>query len=240
MLNVISPFFSISFFFAFFQPRIFRPRTTVLWFQFGFRFAFRWPFRVPSCRARAVQPDHGKMWIETVIWMDIQILDGHHRSLFKRLIWKETWSLTMEDFDLHSDDNFRSHFSGIGLYKNVKNVSRLFRISTYWGTTTKFHRDTPWRIFGNASELHRGMGPIHEWKRVVSYGVGNGGGWLVSNTIYVYIYTTHVYTQISPDVIYVWVYMYLNDMYVFVDMARARPQGSCVMLPNCTSGGVDY
>jgi len=48
------------------------------------------------------------MRLERVIGMQNEILDGHHRSLLKRLIWKETWTLTMEDFDLHFDEQFES------------------------------------------------------------------------------------------------------------------------------------
>jgi len=72
---------------------------------------------------RMLQPVPEKMRLEMVIGMQIEILDGHNRSLCKWLIWKETWTLTIEDFDLHSDDHFKSHLVGNGLY-NVNNAIR--------------------------------------------------------------------------------------------------------------------
>jgi len=56
------------------------------------------------------------VWLEMVIGMQNEILDGHRRSLFKRLIWKETWTLTIEGFDQHYDEHFESHLLGNGLY----------------------------------------------------------------------------------------------------------------------------
>ena len=44
-----------------------------------------------------------------VIKMQTKILDGHPRSLFKRRISKEEWTLTIEDFDLRFDEHFESH-----------------------------------------------------------------------------------------------------------------------------------
>ena len=41
--------------------------------------------------------------LEVVIGMQTEILDGHLRSLFEWLIWKEDWTLTIEDFDLRFD-----------------------------------------------------------------------------------------------------------------------------------------
>jgi len=69
---------------------------------------------LPSCEV--LQPVPKKMRLDMVIGMQNEILDGHHRSQFKYLIWKETWTLTIEHFDLHSDDHFESHFVGNGLY----------------------------------------------------------------------------------------------------------------------------
>ena len=40
---------------------------------------------------------------------------GHPMSLFERLIWKEIWTLTIEDFDLRFDEYFESHLPGNGL-----------------------------------------------------------------------------------------------------------------------------
>jgi len=48
-----------------------------------------------------------KTRLEMVIGMPNEILDGHHRSLCKGLIWKETRTLTIEDFDLTSRRAFR-------------------------------------------------------------------------------------------------------------------------------------
>jgi len=48
-----------------------------------------------------------------------QNLDGHRTSLFTRCIlketwtWKETWTLTIEDFDFYSDDHFDGQSSGL-------------------------------------------------------------------------------------------------------------------------------
>ena len=83
----------------------------------GFRFPFRWPFRFPfrwPFRVVCVQPvpketrngqrngNRNPQW-------------SHHRSLFKRLIWKETWILTIGDFDFRSSDNVESRLFGNGL-----------------------------------------------------------------------------------------------------------------------------
>ena len=54
------------------------------------------------------------MRLEIVTGMEIEILDGHHRFLFKRLIWKETWNLTIEVFDLHFDTHLSLIFTGTG------------------------------------------------------------------------------------------------------------------------------
>ena len=61
-----------------------------------------------------VQPVPEKMRLEMVIGMQTKILDGHSRSLFERLIWKELWALTIEDFDLRFDEHFESHLLGSG------------------------------------------------------------------------------------------------------------------------------
>ena len=46
--------------------------------------------------------------------MEIEILDGHRRSPFTRLIRKETSALSIENFDFNSDDHFESHCFGNG------------------------------------------------------------------------------------------------------------------------------
>jgi len=57
---------------------------------------------------RHVLPVPEKMRLEMVIRMQTKILDGHPKSLFERLIWKETWTLTIEDFELRFDEHFES------------------------------------------------------------------------------------------------------------------------------------
>jgi len=56
------------------------------------------------------------MRLEMLVGMLNETLNGHHRSLFKRFIWKETWTLTIEDFVEHSDEHFESHLPWNGLY----------------------------------------------------------------------------------------------------------------------------
>ena len=47
------------------------------------------------------------MRLEMVIRMQYKIIDGHHRTLFERLIWKEISTLTIQDFDPHFRRAFR-------------------------------------------------------------------------------------------------------------------------------------
>ena len=49
--------------------------------------------------------------------MEFEFLDDHRRSLFQRFIQKETWTLTIKDFDFHSDDHFESRLFRNGLWK---------------------------------------------------------------------------------------------------------------------------
>jgi len=72
-----------------------------------------------------LQPVPEKMRLELVMGMQNEILDGHHRSLFKLLVSKETWTLTIEEFDLHFDEHFESHFLGNRLYMREE-VKDLF------------------------------------------------------------------------------------------------------------------
>jgi len=51
-----------------------------------------------------------------VIGIQNKILDGHHKFLFKQLIWKETSTFTIEDFVLYSENHFEFHLPGNGLY----------------------------------------------------------------------------------------------------------------------------
>jgi len=71
----------------------------------GFRFPFRWPFRVLSFREQAVHTH----------WSQVS---------FKRLIWKQTWVLTIEEFDFGSKDYFESYLCGNRLCAHIE--SRTF------------------------------------------------------------------------------------------------------------------
>jgi len=65
-----------------------------------------------------------KMKLEMVAGMKLEILDGHHRSLFrvKGPGSFEKLVMTMDDFDFHSNDpgHFKSHLFGNGLYRARK------------------------------------------------------------------------------------------------------------------------
>jgi len=71
-------------------------------------------FKEPTNRshpiANEIQPVPEKTRLQMVIRMPNEILDGHHRTLFERRIWKEIWTLTIQDFDLHFDEHFDEHF----------------------------------------------------------------------------------------------------------------------------------
>jgi len=71
-------------------------------------FFFQWP-------PRASRPVTDLTWIGSrsqCIWgMHTEILDGHPRSLFEGLIWKETWTLTIEDLDFRFGEHFGHHTS---------------------------------------------------------------------------------------------------------------------------------
>ena len=71
------------------------------------------------CPVCAVQPVPKKMSFETVVGIKIGILNDHHRSFFKRLIWKETWTLTIQTSVLNSEDHFESRIFGNWLYCTV-------------------------------------------------------------------------------------------------------------------------
>jgi len=70
------------------------------------------PHRRRKKERRAPLPVPEKMRLEMFIGIQNEILDGLHRFLFIRLIWKETSSFTMEDYVLYSDDHFESHPPG--------------------------------------------------------------------------------------------------------------------------------
>jgi len=72
---------------------------------------------VKTLLTRLLQPVPWKTRLEMLVGMQNEILDGHRRSLFKQLIWKESWTLTIEDFDLQFDEHFESRLLGNGLYK---------------------------------------------------------------------------------------------------------------------------
>jgi len=52
-----------------------------------------------------IQPVPGKMRLKMVVEMEVEMLDGHHRSLFKEIIWKEPSSFTIQNFAFHSDSS---------------------------------------------------------------------------------------------------------------------------------------
>jgi len=64
------------------------------------------------------KPVPDKMRLEMVMWMQTKILDGFPRSHFERLIWKEIWTLTFEDFDLRFDKHFEFRLLRNGLYES--------------------------------------------------------------------------------------------------------------------------
>jgi len=84
---------------------------------------FRNSLATPIAQLQRV-PD--KMRPELVIGIHIGILNNHFSSLFKRLIWKETWTLTMQDSVLNFNDQFRSHFFGNGLYHHSRVTPWLY------------------------------------------------------------------------------------------------------------------
>jgi hypothetical protein len=67
------------------------------------------------------------MRLEMVIGMEIRILNDHHSSVFKQLIWKETWTSNIPNSDFHCDGYFVSDSLGSGLYPKggEKNPPRI-------------------------------------------------------------------------------------------------------------------
>jgi len=57
----------------------------------------------------AVQPVPREMRLEMFIGLQIGILNAPHRSLFKRLIWKESRASAILDSILNSDGRYGSH-----------------------------------------------------------------------------------------------------------------------------------
>jgi len=92
----------------------------------------------PPCTA---QPAPEKMRLEIVIEMHNEILDSHHRSLFKGLIWKETWTSTMEDLDLWFDEHFESHshFKGI-IFAGTGGIR--YRVTCMWQRLVRSWHDS--------------------------------------------------------------------------------------------------
>jgi len=86
------------------------------------------PFRVSSFRERAVQPVVETTRLELAIDMEIGIQKGPS-FLFKRVHWKMTWTLTIEDSDFHPDDHFESHLLGVGF----KELCMYIHICMYLG-----------------------------------------------------------------------------------------------------------
>ena len=58
-----------------------------------------------------------------VIGMQTKILDGHSKSLFEGLIWKEISTLNIKDFDLRFEKLFKSRLLGHGLYYTTPETS---------------------------------------------------------------------------------------------------------------------
>jgi len=84
--------------------------------------------RVLEC-ATDVQPVSEKTRLDMVVDIQIEIEDGHHRSLFTRLIRKETSALSIENFDFNSDDHFESHCFGNGGVTTGPLQRLLYRVS---------------------------------------------------------------------------------------------------------------
>jgi len=93
-----------------------------LWSQFQIYLRILHFFRL------LMQPVPENMRLEMVIRIQNEILDGHHRFLFKWLIWKENLTFTIEDFVLYSEDHFefQSHLPVKGLYCSTKGYAELF------------------------------------------------------------------------------------------------------------------
>jgi len=59
-------------------------------------FSCSFPHLLESTWVWLIQPVPEKMRLDMVIGMQTEILDGHPRSLFERLIWQGTWTLTIQ------------------------------------------------------------------------------------------------------------------------------------------------
>jgi len=70
-----------------------RPRTTVIWFRFGFLFTFPWPFRVSSLRGRAVA-------VYTLLLGPDSIRKKRKKRKLKNWIgWKMTYYVEEEEYE---------------------------------------------------------------------------------------------------------------------------------------------
>jgi len=54
-----------------------------------------------------------------LVQVQIKILDSQSSGLFSNEPFEKRPVMTIEDFDLHSDDHFESHLLGNGLYKQL-------------------------------------------------------------------------------------------------------------------------
>jgi len=69
----------------------------------------------------------------------IEILDGQSSCLFSNQPFEKRPGMTIEDFDLHSDDHFESHLLGNGLYHETsnENLKRTVRLEKTYCETCK-------------------------------------------------------------------------------------------------------
>jgi len=68
-------------------------------------------------QSAALQPVPEKMRLEILVEMQIEILDGQNPGLFSNEPFKKRPVITIEDFDLHSNEHLESHLLGNWLYR---------------------------------------------------------------------------------------------------------------------------
>jgi len=128
-----------------------------------------------------------------VIRIQIRILIK--RYLFKRLIWKETWNLTIEDSVLDSDDYFGSHPFCNGLYQLFSHTLVLtHRVLTHTYTKAMWHDMTHSRVtwlnyMGHDSFIwdmtHMGYYSYGTWLIYMWY--DSYGTWLIWDIPHLYV-----------------------------------------------------
>jgi len=69
-----------------------------------------------------IQPVPEKMRLEMAVGMQTKIFHSHPRLLFERLIWKEKWTLTIEDFDLPFASISSRIFPGTGCIRRIASM----------------------------------------------------------------------------------------------------------------------